>query len=350
VLKCEAAGARCALSKDCAWYERCVNEQCVPAPVGLPCAPDEWNDPVLYSNDCGPGSYCKDCACARRPLIPYGYFDPERSDEPDCIDVPPLATCPENQQCVWEVLDSYYCKDSLPKEGEQCLIQNKCAAGLYCAQTKYDVEPHPHCYKQAQLGEPCVSAEPQGCAPGLSCDFELCQPAEAPLGAACEANISMGYPPSLSPREITWSAPRACKQGTYCADTGNLDAKGHEIGKCSALKPIGSACGNSWECDNGICEGGKCKAPAMGTPCGCDGVCQRLSSYCPPGSACDGSQCVTALKQGDTCHVPGSACGPGTTCVESDGKWACQNGAHLDQPCDGYACVDPGTACIHVPL
>jgi hypothetical protein len=339
-MSCLQPGIRCSVTADCDWYERCVDEQCVPAPEDAPCTPYPGTNGEQASPDCGNSQYCLNSECKNRPV-----YAPNEDCESSLT-----AVCPKHTDCYWIRfgLPEYQCRGA-DNTGfcDGGIIP--CAVSYYCP---IDWESNGDtCQKQAALNQVCSEYEPRSCMPGLSCNFQKCQPAEAPTGTACQAYVSSLDSISSTWREEDWRATRPCAKGLYCADTGELDQFANNIGVCSKTKDAGAECAFDWECANGFCKNGNCVAAALGTRCGCDGFC--TTGVCPASTACGGTGCEPLLNVGDICdYGTVGVCAPGTVCHRDTpgpgGHSTCHPAATLNEGCDDAICTN-GTVCVHEP-
>jgi hypothetical protein len=198
---------------------------------------------------------------------------------------------------------------------------------------------------QPYLGDqPCIDAEgvriEPGCGPGRLCDYPSKHCVDEK--AQHEACTSLG---------------ESCNNGLprlFCVPK----ADGSEALECDAARPAGSVCGlpsgpqTSIACESLVCTAGKC---ADKNEAGA-AYCFTGERACPEGQTClyngDPPTCGEPVAEGDPCHIVGSECDDGLSCVGSgepdELTGTCQPLAEEGESCAGASCA-VGLRCAGEP-
>jgi hypothetical protein len=321
--RCVEPGEYCTASSQCGPYQRCEQGHCSDVTEGDACTP-VGGDVI----DCGNGMTCTNDACAKRRIVaPYEDCDQAEAEG---------AMCPPGTACYWRrrADPEFACVDPSMNTG-YCDTILDCKSSHYCPVDWEELGDE--CLPRGDLAEPCWTSEPYSCKPGLSCNFEKCQPADGPVGTICDSGSGRSDPPF----------PAMCAAGLFCKPQDDPATMFLFEGVCTPRYEAGAECENGYYCQGGICKNEnltlRCAAPVIDGPCG-------IAGQCPPNAACAPNQkCRPQLAVGAVCTPSGDPCTTGSVCYSevSNGTHHCTDVAQLDEDCsmsvcgDGQICIDP---------
>jgi hypothetical protein len=201
-------GAACASILECESFYCAEDGTChTRLADGEPCEEDmQCRSFGCHEGTCGDGEYGGSCAdsddCYGGEFCLDGTCVPPRADG---------EACTSDEQCL-----------------DTC-VDGKCGATAGCG--------------AGEVGDACNGSE--HCQEGLNCSLDTyrCVAAVA-IGATCRASYG------------------ECVDGSYC-EVEDFSSE-EPTGTCTALKPDGTACDGSSECESGTCsEAGQCASPAL---------------------------------------------------------------------------------------
>ncbi len=356
----------CPTEDDCKCWDGsegdpCSSESCqdglscnqVPAESGETprCYDGSVGDPCGGGAPCKSGLDCADVVGVKRCVKIIALNDP-------CDPEDPFARCPASGVCnTW--YDEPTC--SLPgKNGDPCLVDTECSAGLYCVtavhscfaglpgdpcSTQTDCAAGNFCLQAAQLGhcihylvagETCLPGDPDlKCLPGLVCRKDPTAPEAVCAAAAVEGE------PCISNGD--------CAPQTWCLPTLHVCSGGHDQAPCAES----SDCADGWTC---LAVKGMCFNGNTGDDCLLDG-------HCAPGFSCmpGVGKCFSGVK-GLACQADPD-CGEGHGCLAIGADLVCVEFLSEGDPCGasgfpfslcsaGLSC-DPGqepSVCVEAAL
>lgn len=242
--------------------------------------------------------------------------------------------------------------------GGACSASADCATALVCSNAKCAAPG------SSKIGDPCGGSNADCpadayCAvsgTGSTCTARLDKGGACKQGTDCKTGFTCAKPaggggqgvcaePAAEGKDCSFEAAEACAKGLTCVVTGDFSKPETIQSTCKPARKIGEVCENSLQCKglDAVCGAGKCVAVAAKGG-SCEVATPQFKSPCAPGLVCDAAskKCGDAPAIGQPCGENG-LCAADARCDETEKKCVVRSdvGAKCDQKSDckkGLAC------------